>query len=131
MKKQIVFLPMLIAIFLVPGFAVGQSVLGDVDQNGDIDFSDIAPFIALLASSTYQFEADVDGNGNVDFFDIQPFIDILADPPENKFFQSAFSPNYPRYPCGSLVRIQLYPFSRAAAIFEASANSLPRHSWVA
>ena len=98
MKKQFAFLLGISAIFLLPGFAVGQSVLGDVDQNGDVDFFDIAPFIALLQSSTFQFEADIDGNGEVDFFDIQPFIDILADPP-NKFFQSNFTASYPVNGC--------------------------------
>ena len=53
-------------------------LLGDVNMDGVVDFFDIAPFIELLSSQTFQAEADIDGNGVVDFFDIQPFIDILS-----------------------------------------------------
>ena len=51
---------------------------GDVNQDGVVDFFDIAPFIAVLANQTFQFEADIDGDQDVDFFDIAPFIAILA-----------------------------------------------------
>ena len=53
-------------------------MLGDVDLNGVVDFFDIAPFIDLLSSQTFQFEADIDGNMVVNFFDIAPFIAILS-----------------------------------------------------
>ena len=53
-------------------------ILGDVNQDGSVDFSDISSFIALLSSGTYQYEADVDGNGLVDFSDISHFIGLLA-----------------------------------------------------
>ncbi|MDB2687076.1 dockerin type I domain-containing protein [Mariniblastus sp.] len=97
-KQQFAVLLGITAIFLLPAFAVGQSVLGDVDQNGDVDFLDIAPFIALLQSSTFQLEADIDGDGEVNFLDIQPFINILAAPP-SKFFQSNFTADYPVNGC--------------------------------
>ena len=51
---------------------------GDVNLDGVVDFFDIAPFIAVLANQTFQFEADIDGDQDVDFFDIAPFIEILA-----------------------------------------------------
>ena len=53
-------------------------LLGDVNLDDVVNFLDIAPFIALLSSATFQFEADIDGNGDVDFLDIAPFIAILA-----------------------------------------------------
>ncbi|MDB2686537.1 sulfatase-like hydrolase/transferase [Mariniblastus sp.] len=53
-------------------------VLGDCDLNGIVDFSDIAPFITLLASGDYLAQADVNRDGMVDFSDISPFIIILA-----------------------------------------------------
>ena len=55
-------------------------LLGDVNQDGVVDFFDIAPFIELLANNGVPFlaEADIDLCGKVDFFDIQPFINILA-----------------------------------------------------
>ena len=53
-------------------------LLGDVNQDGVVDFFDIAPLIDVLSSVSFQAEADIDQNGVVNFFDIQPFIDILA-----------------------------------------------------
>ena len=53
-------------------------VLGDVNQDGIVNFFDIAPFIDLLAGEDFQAEADTNGDGTVNFFDIPPFIDILA-----------------------------------------------------
>ena len=55
-----------------------MGMLGDVDLNGVVNFLDIAPFIDLLSSQTFQFEADIDGNMVVNFFDIAPFIAILS-----------------------------------------------------
>ena len=54
--------------------------LGDVNLDTFVTFSDIAPFITLLASGEFQLEADIDCNGMVDFGDISPFIAILASP---------------------------------------------------
>lgn len=53
-------------------------LLGDVNSDGIVSFLDISPFVSLLNSGEYQFEADLDGNGVVNFFDISPFISILA-----------------------------------------------------
>ena len=53
-------------------------LLGDVNLDMVVNFFDIAPFIALLTNSQFQFEADINGDGAVTFFDIQPFIDILS-----------------------------------------------------
>ena len=55
-----------------------SALLGDVDLNGVVNFLDIAPFISLLSTGTFQFEADIDGSGVVDFQDIAPFITILT-----------------------------------------------------
>jgi len=56
---------------------VSEPLLGDVDLNGVVDFSDISPFIVVLAGGAYQTEADCDGSGTVDFTDIERFIEIL------------------------------------------------------
>ena len=53
-------------------------LLGDVNLDGTVDFLDISPFIALLASGQFQLEADIDASGAVDFLDISPFIGILS-----------------------------------------------------
>ena len=53
-------------------------LLGDVNQDGTVDFFDIAPFIEVLTVAGTQAEADIDQNGAVNFFDIAPFIEILS-----------------------------------------------------
>jgi len=53
-------------------------IVGDVDQDGTVGFSDVPTFISVLASGVFQFEADIDQNGVVDFSDIPPFIEILT-----------------------------------------------------
>jgi len=53
-------------------------LLGDVNLDGMVTFADIQPFIDILATQGFQFEADINGDGLVTFADIQPFIDILA-----------------------------------------------------
>jgi len=58
-----------------------SGLLGDVNTDGAVDFGDIAPFIAVLSSERFQFEADTDGNTVVNFSDIPPFISILISSP--------------------------------------------------
>ncbi|MDB2686804.1 hypothetical protein N9Y42_06290 [Mariniblastus sp.] len=53
-------------------------LLGDVNSDQTVDFSDISPFIMILAAGGYQAEADIDQSGEVDFSDISPFIEILS-----------------------------------------------------
>jgi len=61
-----------------PGVAAAPVLLGDVNQDGFVDFFDISPFISLLSMGDYQGEADMNRDGAVDFFDISPFIDELG-----------------------------------------------------
>ena len=60
--------------------AVGDNFeLGDVNRDGEVDFLDIAPFIAVVtAPDGFQFEADINGDGMVDFLDIVPFVTLLT-----------------------------------------------------
>lgn len=62
------------------GFAVAAVpvLLGDVNLDSAVDFSDIPAFIAVLQSGEYQAEADCDENGLVSFADIPAFIAILS-----------------------------------------------------
>ena len=64
-----------LTVTLVPELEV---LLGDVDRNGVVDFSDISPFIAVLAANGDQAEADTNEDGLVDFSDIGPFISLLS-----------------------------------------------------
>ena len=57
---------------------VPQVLLGDVNQDGVVDFLDIAPFVAVLSAQSFQIEADLNQDGLVSFFDIQLFIDALG-----------------------------------------------------
>lgn len=58
--------------------ALEPVLLADCNQDGVVDFADIAAFIAILSSGEFQTEADVDQNGGVNFLDIAPFIDLLS-----------------------------------------------------
>ena len=57
---------------------IDMALLGDVDLNGEVDFGDIAPFVAILTNMGFQEEADVDESGAVDFGDIPVFITLLS-----------------------------------------------------
>ena len=52
-------------------------LLGDVNLDGVVDFSDIPAFIAVLQAGGFQAEADINQGGLVSFADITPFIAIL------------------------------------------------------
>ena len=56
----------------------GPALCGDVNLSTTVDFADIAPFIALLSTGTFQAEADCNEDGFVTFADIAPFINALA-----------------------------------------------------
>ena len=53
-------------------------ILGDVNQDGAVNFGDIAAFIAALSSGSDQVEADINQDGDVNFADISGFIALLA-----------------------------------------------------
>ena len=65
-----------LAVTLISEFP--QIMLGDCDLDGDVDFLDIPPFIAVLASNGFLAEADCNEDGVVTFLDIPPFIAILS-----------------------------------------------------
>ena len=53
--------------------------LGDVNQDSEVDYGDIMPFIGVLLREDYKTEADINQNNAVNFFDIPPFIVMLTD----------------------------------------------------
>lgn len=57
---------------------VPNLLLGDVNEDGDLNFLDIAPFISILSAADYQLEADINEDRVVDFLDISPFIVLLS-----------------------------------------------------
>ncbi len=54
-----------------------DTMKGDADLSGVVDFSDIPAFITVLQSGVFQAESDCDCSGTVDFSDIPAFILIL------------------------------------------------------
>ena len=63
----------------IVAFSTGGSfLLGDVNLDGIVNFSDIGPFIGVLSANGDQAEADIDGSGTVTFADIAGFISILS-----------------------------------------------------
>ena len=52
-------------------------LLGDVNQDGNINLLDVDPFIEVLGSGDYQGEADTNEDGAVNLLDIDSFIEIL------------------------------------------------------
>jgi hypothetical protein len=52
-------------------------LIGDVNQDGVVNFSDIPSFVEVLISGVYVQEADCNLDGAVTFSDIPPFIAIL------------------------------------------------------
>ncbi len=52
--------------------------LGDVNLDGVVNLLDVAPFVALLTSGTYQLQADLNCDGVVDLLDVDPFVALLT-----------------------------------------------------
>lgn len=53
-------------------------IVGDVNDDGEVNFMDIAPFISVLSNANFTPAADINGDGSLDFGDIGPFIQLLA-----------------------------------------------------
>ncbi len=53
-------------------------VVGDCNQDGDVDFADIASFINILSTGRFLQQADCNRDGDVNFADIRTFINILS-----------------------------------------------------
>ena len=57
---------------------VNDDALGDLNLDGEVDFSDIPAFILSLRDGIFREEADINQDGVLDFSDIPFFIDFLA-----------------------------------------------------
>lgn len=66
-----------IMVFDVIGYDLAL-ILGDVNQDGVINFTDIPALISILQAGEFLEEADVNEDGAVDFLDIGPFVVLLA-----------------------------------------------------
>lgn len=53
-------------------------LVGDINQDGVVNLSDVAPFVSLLSSGEFQAEADINGDGVVNLSDVAPFVELLS-----------------------------------------------------
>ena len=59
-------------------YSVTEGILGDVNQDGAVNLLDVNPFVGLLSSGGYLFEADINGDGAVNLLDVDPFVALLS-----------------------------------------------------
>lgn len=55
-----------------------HELLGDVNQDGQVNLLDVHPFVDLLNSGGYQVEADINQDGVLNLLDVAPFVDLLV-----------------------------------------------------
>jgi hypothetical protein len=71
-------LPVIAKVTYVASSSTPSSfLLGDVNLDDTLDFTDIGEFIDLLRSGGYLAEADMNQDGAVDFGDVRAWIDFL------------------------------------------------------
>ena len=52
--------------------------LGDVNDDGHVNFLDISPFVSVLSTGDYDRNADINRDTSVNFLDISGFITLLT-----------------------------------------------------
>ncbi len=55
-----------------------KSRLGDINDDGNVNFADITPFVRLLSTGDYDHKADINVDGAVSFLDIAGFVRLLS-----------------------------------------------------
>ena len=55
-----------------------DSLVGDVNCDGEINLLDVGPFIDALSGGPFNPKADVNGDNAVNLLDVGPFIDLLS-----------------------------------------------------
>ena len=53
-------------------------MLGDVNQDGQINLLDVAPFIEVLSNNSFQVEADLNQDCSIDLLDVSLFVELLS-----------------------------------------------------
>ena len=53
-------------------------LIGDVNQDGQIDLLDVQPFVDLLINGGFQLEADINGDGLVNLLDVAGFVALIS-----------------------------------------------------
>ena len=52
--------------------------IGDVNQDGNVDLLDVAPFVDAITRGVFICEGDVTEDGSLDLLDVAPFVDLLT-----------------------------------------------------
>lgn len=63
---------------LVIDFSSGGVLLGDVNLDGVVSLLDVAPFVNLITTGTFQAEGDINQDGVVSLLDVAPFVALLT-----------------------------------------------------
>ena len=51
---------------------------GDVNLDGAVDLLDVSLFVVFVTNSIYRCEADINADGSVDLLDVSPFVELLT-----------------------------------------------------
>ena len=63
--------------FSVDIFTKPKILIGDVNDDAEINILDVAPFVEILSSSSYSEAADINGDGGVNLLDVSLFVELL------------------------------------------------------
>ena len=55
-----------------------DTLLGDINCDGEINLLDVGPFVDLLNSGGFSPKADINGDGLLNLLDVGPFVDLLS-----------------------------------------------------
>ena len=64
--------------WLVQRFELSEVLLADVNRDGTVNLLDVAPFVDLLSSDEYRFEADINMDSDVNLADVFLFVLLLT-----------------------------------------------------
>ena len=62
----------------VDNIRISGLLLGDVDQDGNIDLLDVFPFVEILSENGFTLEADLNLDGAVDLNDVPFFVHAIS-----------------------------------------------------
>ncbi len=60
-------------------YIVHVAVIGDVNEDCEINLLDVGPFVDLLANGGYSVEADINQDGALNLLDVSEFIGLLSE----------------------------------------------------
>ena len=58
--------------------AMEEVLCGDINLDGIVNLLDVAPFVNLITTGTFQAEGDTNGDGVVDLLDVAGFVAKLT-----------------------------------------------------